>query len=150
VPHATFGPEAVQDDNLGLFLTPAEARLRIKTKTAEIAEMDLTLRDYPSAPELISARQRLESFISEKQAEIVELEKALATNDVKEAEIRNLEKSLDKDDDEEWDSKSNGAKWVTPKKGEAIPFAGTLADSEVVKEAGGLAEVDEELARLGI
>jgi hypothetical protein len=107
--------------------------------------MELGLRDWPS--ELITARQRIENLISEKQGEIAALETALASNDVREAEVADLV-----DAGEEWgpQANGNGERWVPPSTGQAVPFAGTQADSEVVREASGLAEVDEELARLGI
>lgn len=134
--------EAAGFDALPLDMLNPEQQTLVATK-ASVAEMKNALLATPSSPELAPGRQNLESRIGKKEALIAELEKkALATGGLAAGGAQEIR--------DKWESKSNGLKWVPPKTGQAIPFAGVQADSEIVKGAGCLGTVEEELARLGM
>ncbi|KAF2679454.1 hypothetical protein K458DRAFT_346779 [Lentithecium fluviatile CBS 122367] len=108
-----------------------------------LADMKTALRATPSSAEFAPGRERLESRIARKKAKVVDLEKkALATGGLGAGAAQELR--------DKWENGTNGEKWVSKTKGDAIPFAGVEADSEVVKGAGCLGTVEEELARLGM
>ncbi|KAF1964716.1 hypothetical protein BU23DRAFT_547122 [Bimuria novae-zelandiae CBS 107.79] len=94
-------------------------------------------------PEFGPALTRLEKLIKNKDAEIKELEeKAVAKGALgadAEQELR-----------DNWKHKMNGEKWTEKVPGKNIPFAGVMADSNIVASAGCLDTTKEELAKLDL
>jgi hypothetical protein len=134
--------EAAQFTSLPQDMLSPEQQTLITTKEA-LTEMKKALLATPSTPELAPGRQHLQSRIAKREAQLADLEKkALAAGGLAAGGAQDLR--------DKWETKSSGEKWIPPKMGQAIPFAGVQADSEVVKGAGCLGTVEEELARLGM
>jgi hypothetical protein len=128
----TLPPEMLSPEQQTLTATKAALH---NLKTALLAT--------PFTSELEPGRQHLQSRIAKTEAKLASLEKkALSTG--------GLPEGAGMDSREEWENKTNGEKWMPPKTGKAVSFAGVQADSEVVKGAGCSGTVEEELARLGL
>lgn len=120
----------------------APEKQELESAKIDLAAMKTALLATPqNDAELAEGRARLEKRVAKKEVEVSELtKKALASGAQGPGNAQELRK--------EWEDKSNGEKWTEKKPGYAIPFAGTTADSEVLKSAGCLETVEEELERL--
>ncbi|KAJ4286764.1 hypothetical protein N0V90_013016 [Kalmusia sp. IMI 367209] len=108
------------------------------------AELDYLKTSYHATPhddpELVPGLQRLQGLITSKEAELKELEKkALAGGALGAGAAPEVRDS--------WQN-TDGEKWTEMKPGPKIDFAGVKADGDMVKSAGCLETVEEELAKL--